>query len=69
MTSFITSQHLHLIDVVVVDGSIYAGFFIDKISLKNQWKTRLKSEIHRKNNDKLIAKKSMKITSKKWNSL
>ena len=26
---------------------------------------RLKSEIHRKNNEQLIAKKSMKITSKK----
>ena len=26
---------------------------------------RQKSEIHRKHNDKLIAKKSMKITSKK----
>ena len=42
--------------------------FMDKISLKKVWKMRLKSEIHRKNNDKLIAKKSMKNASKKWNS-
>ena len=28
-------------------------------------KNALKSEIHRKNNEELIAKKSMKITSKK----
>ena len=55
------SKNYTLVIVVVVDPT-YTGFFIDKISLKKSMKiTSKKVKIHHKNNDKLIAKKIMKI--------
>ena len=50
----------------IADFQCYFSVNIFYPKYLNYRSKRLK--IHRKNNDKLIAKKSMKITSKKWNS-